>query len=124
MAGGSSIPLGRAPAEWASPLVGLCTVACREGASYRAAPKWLIETLFASVAATLKDFAGSPRWMGVKGGQAAFSLVLHTWSQNLAQHLHLHAVMACGVLAADGQWQGPVRKLGFLFPVRVLRPLV
>ena len=64
---------------------------------YRAEPKWLIATLFASVAATLKDFAANPRWMGVAGGQPAFSLVLHTWSQDLSQHLHLHAVMACGV---------------------------
>lgn len=36
---------------------------------YRAAPKWLIETLFACVAATLKDFAANARWMGVEGGQ-------------------------------------------------------
>lgn len=87
---------------------------------YRAAPKWLIETLFASVAATLKEFAANARWMGVEGGQAAFSLVLHTWTQDLSQHLHLHAVMACGVLAADGQWQPPARKPNFLFPVRAL----
>jgi hypothetical protein len=87
---------------------------------YRAQPKWLIETLFASVAATLKDFAANPRWMGVAGGQPAFSLVLHTWSQDLSQHLHLHAVMACGVLGADGQWHVPVRRPDFLFPVRAL----
>jgi len=87
---------------------------------YRAEPKWLIETLFASVAATLKDFAANPRWMGAPGGQGAFSLVLHTWQQDLRQHLHLHAVMACGVLGADGQWQVPVRKPDFLFPVHAL----
>jgi hypothetical protein len=87
---------------------------------YRAAPKWLIETLFACVAATLKDFAANARWMGVEGGQAAFSLVLHTWSQDLRQHVHLHAVMACGVLASDGQWRVPVRRPDFLFPVRAL----
>lgn len=87
---------------------------------YRAAPKWLIEALFASVAATLKDFAARRRWMGVEGGQAAFSLVLHTWSQDLRQHLHLHAVMACGVLGTDGQWQLPIRRPDLLFPVRAL----
>ena len=86
----------------------------------RAAPKWLIETLFASVAATLKDFAANPTWMGVEGGQPAFSLVLHTWRQDLGQHLHLHAVMACGVLDADGQWLVPVRRPDFLFPVHAL----
>jgi hypothetical protein len=87
---------------------------------YRAEPKWLIESLFASVAATLKDFAASPRWMGIAGGQPAFSLVLHTWQQDLRQHLHLHAVMACGVLGADGHWQVPPRQPDFLFPVRAL----
>ena len=90
------------------------------GSLYRAQPRWLIRTLFASVAATLKDFAANPRWMGVTGGQPAFSLVLHTWSQDLRQHLHLHAVMACGVLGIDGQWHVPVRRPDFLFPVRAL----
>lgn len=90
------------------------------GSLYRAAPRWLVETLFASVAATLKDFAAQARWMGVAGGQGAFSLVLHTWSQDLSQHLHLHAVMACGVLGSDGQWHVPVRSPDFLFPVRAL----
>jgi hypothetical protein len=53
------------------------------------------------------------------GGQPAFSLVLHTWTQDLRQHLHLHAVMACGVLAG-GQWHVPARAPDFLFPVRAL----
>ena len=90
---------------------------------YRCNPKWFIEALFASVAGTLKDFAANPRWMGITGGQGAFSLVLHTWSQDLSQHLHLHAVMACGVLAADGRWHAPVRQPDFLFPVRALSPV-
>jgi hypothetical protein len=91
---------------------------------YRARPRWLIGALFASVAATLEAFAGNPRWMGTAGGQAAFSLVLHTWSQDLGQHLHLHAVMACGVLGSDDQgashWHHPARRADFLFPVRAL----
>ena len=91
---------------------------------YRCQPRWLIDTLFASVARTLSEFAANPRWMGVTDGQPAFSLVLHTWSQDLRQHLHLHAVMACGVLERDGatqgQWQVPIRKPNFLFPVHAL----
>jgi len=87
---------------------------------YRSQPRWLIDTLFASASTTLAEFADSARWMGVAGGQAAFSLVLHTWTQDLRLHLHIHAVMACGVLAADGHWQVPVRKPDFLFPVRAL----
>lgn len=93
------------------------------GSLYRCQPRWVIETLFASVATTLKDFAANPRWMGIEDGQAAFSLVLHTWSQDLRQHLHLHAVMACGVLGHDGQWHAPARQPDFLFPVHALSKL-
>ncbi|MFO1251404.1 MAG: IS91 family transposase [Inhella sp.] len=92
------------------------------GSLYRCQPRWVIETLFASVAATLKDFAANPRWMGIAAGQPAFSLVLHTWSQDLRQHLHLHlhAVMACGVLGPEGHWHAPARRPDFLFPVQAL----
>jgi len=65
---------------------------------YGAHPRWVIDTLFASAAQTLSEFAASPKWMGVKDGTPAFSLVLHTWGQQLQRHIHVHAVMACGVL--------------------------
>jgi len=45
--------------------------------------------------------------------------VLHTWTQDLRRHIHLHAVMACGVLK-DGHWHAPARKPDFLFPVQAL----
>ncbi|MDP2092585.1 MAG: transposase, partial [Hydrogenophaga sp.] len=34
-------------------------------------------------------------------------------------HIHLHAIMACGVLG-QGQWHTPVRKPDYLFPTRAL----
>ena len=80
-----------------------------------AAPLPLHETLFAAVSATLTEFAASPRHLG---GVSAFSLVLHTWKQDLGRHVHLHALVAGGALAANGQWISP--KKGFLFPVRAL----
>ena len=46
--------------------------------------------------------------------------MLHTWTQDLQRHIHLHAVMACGVLDAQRQWATPVRKPDFLFPVHAL----
>ena len=58
--------------------------------------------------------------MSATGGTPAFSLVLHTWTQDLRLHLHLHAVMACGVLGQDGQWHVPTRKPDFLFAVQAL----
>ncbi len=89
-------------------------------ALYGAHPRWVIDTLFACTAQTLSEFAANPKWMGVTGGTPAFSLVLHTWTQDLRRHLHLHAVMACGALGQDGQWQTPARKPDFLFPVQAL----
>ena len=89
-------------------------------ALYGAHPRWVIDTLFACVAQTLNAFAANPRWMGVNGGTAAFSLVLHTWTQDLRRHTHVHAVMACGVLGQEGLWHTPARKPDFLFPVHAL----
>jgi hypothetical protein len=80
-----------------------------------AAPRPLYETLFSAVSATLAEFAANPRHLG---GVPAFSLVLHTWKQDLGRHVHLHALVAGGALAASGQWISP--KKGFLFPVRAL----
>lgn len=87
---------------------------------YGAHPQWVIHTLFACTARTLTEFAAEPKWMGAAGGAPAFSLVLHTWSQDLRRHLHVHAVMACGVLTPDGQWARPARQSDYLFPVRAL----
>lgn len=80
-----------------------------------AAPRAIYEVLFSSVAATLNEFAESPRHLG---GTPAFSLVLHTWQQDLGRHVHVHALVAGGALTADGEWKAP--RKGFLFPVRAL----
>ena len=87
---------------------------------YGAHPRWVIDTLFTSTAQTLAEFAANERWMGTADGTPALSLVLHTWTQDLRRHIHVHAVMACGALGADGAWHVPSRKSDFLFPVRAL----
>jgi hypothetical protein len=89
-------------------------------ALYQYHPRWVIDTLFTCTAQTLSEFAANPRWMGVGGGTPAFSLVLHTWTQDLRLHLHVHAVMACGVLDHEGNWHTPAKKPDFLFPVHAL----
>lgn len=78
-------------------------------------PRVLYETLFGAVSATLTEFAANPRWLG---GTAAFTLVLHTWKQDLERHVHVHALMAGGALKADGDW-APTKR-GFLFPNKAL----
>jgi hypothetical protein len=78
-------------------------------------PRALYEMLFGAVSATLTEFAANPRWLG---GTAAFTLVLHTWKQDLGRHVHLHALVPGGALKADGTWVAAKR--GFLFPVKAL----
>jgi hypothetical protein len=75
----------------------------------------LYETLFAAAADTLTEFAASTRHLG---GEMAFSLVLHTWKQDLGRHVHVHALVAGGALTPEGAWVSPRR--GFLFPVKAL----
>ena len=87
---------------------------------YGAHPRWVIDTLFACTAQTLKEFAANDKWMSDANGAPAFSLVLHTCTQDLQRHIHLHAVMACGVLAKEGHWSAPRRNPNFLFPVHAL----
>lgn len=84
-------------------------------------PRWVYDTLMSCTAATLTAFAADARWLG---GVGAFTLVLHTWTQDLHRHLHVHALMACGALQvhANGQgaWVSPKRSPTFLFPVQAL----
>ncbi|MDP3841931.1 MAG: IS91 family transposase [Oxalobacteraceae bacterium] len=75
----------------------------------------ITDILFEAASRTLIEFGANPRWLG---GTLAFSLVLHTWSQNLLRHLHVHALVASGALGSDGQWLHGKR--GFLFPVKAL----
>jgi hypothetical protein len=89
-------------------------------ALYGAHPRWVIDTLFTCTAQTLAEFAANDKWMGTTGGTPAFSLVLHTWTQDLRLHIHMHAVMACGVLDDDGRWITPTRRPDYLFPVLAL----
>ncbi len=73
------------------------------------------ELLFAAASSTLTEFAANPRWLG---GVSAFTLVLHTWKQDLGRHIHAHALVAGGALTTQGEWVQPKR--GFLFPVHAL----
>src|SRR5438445_2116433 len=78
-------------------------------------PRVIYTLLFRAVAATLTTFGRDPRHLdGDVGGTA----ILHTWRQNLSQHLHLHCVVTVGSLSPDAApW---IAALGFLFPVQAL----
>jgi Putative transposase/Transposase zinc-binding domain len=83
----------------------------------------LYDLLFQSAAATLREVAANPKWLGV---QVGVLMVLHTWGQNLHHHPHVHAVVTGGGLSCDarGEVEESPRWLscrkGFFLPVRVL----
>jgi hypothetical protein len=71
--------------------------------------------LFATVRETLDQLLGDEKYLGACPGLIA---ALHTWSQTLVLHPHLHCLVTGGGLTDAGQWR-PVRN-GFLLPVRVV----
>ncbi len=78
----------------------------------------LYSLLFSSATATLVEF-GRNNLKAILG----ITAVLHTWSQNLLDHYHLHCVVTGGGLSLQGeswialrpQWLFPVRALSIVF---------
>ena len=56
-----------------------------------------LNILFAAVNETLKAFANDPQWRLC--GRLGFISVLHTWSQTLMDHFHLHCMIPAGALS-------------------------
>ena len=56
-----------------------------------------LKLLFTAVNETLKAFAKDPKWHLY--GRLGFIAVLHTWSQTLRDHFHLHCLIPAGVLS-------------------------
>ena len=75
----------------------------------------MTQLLFASVHDTLVELLGDSKDLGATPGILA---TLHTWSQTLILHPHLHGLVTGGGLNEGGQWVA-VRN-GFLLPMRVV----
>jgi hypothetical protein len=74
----------------------------------------LYNLLFSAASQTLLEF-GQNRFQA----QLGITAVLHTWSQTLLDHYHLHCIVTGGALAADGsRWVSAPPN--FLFAVRAL----
>jgi hypothetical protein len=85
----------------------------------RANPKVLYNLLFRCVADTLRQVARNPKRLGVEIG---FLTILHTWTQTLVFHPHIHCVVPAGGLSPDhSEWK--TASEGFFLPRRVLRSL-
>src|SRR5918999_152792 len=82
-------------------------------------PLWLANVpvmttlLFQAVRDTLGTLLADPKYLGAQPGIIA---ALHTWSQTLVLHPHLHCLVTGGGLTPAGQWVA-VRH-GFLLPAR------
>lgn len=72
--------------------------------------------LFSAVSETLQEVAANPANLGARIG---FFQVLHTWTQKLLFHPHIHCIVPGGGFSLDGsRWISAKR--GFLLPVRIL----
>ena len=79
-------------------------------------PETLYRCLFQSVWKTIQTFGRDPKRLN---GEMGMTAVLHTWGQNLSQHVHLHCLIPGGALSDDQQhWHAA--KSNYLFPVRAL----
>jgi putative transposase len=79
-------------------------------------PRVLYALLFRAVSESLLEMAADPKRLGAKIG---FLAVLHTWTQRLEHHPHIHCVVPAGGLSSDEQRWVPCRKKFFL-PVKPL----
>ncbi len=80
-------------------------------------PKIMLKNLFTAVSQTLHAFARDPQWK--VHGQLGFICILHTWSQKLTDHFHIHCLIAGGALSFDKRYWTPSNKL-YLFRVQSL----
>jgi hypothetical protein len=65
--------------------------------------KLLLGELFAAVNWVLQRFAADPQWR--LEGELGFVAILHTWTQKLMEHFHVHCLIPGGVWREGvGQW--------------------
>jgi hypothetical protein len=76
-----------------------------------------LNILFTAVKETLTAFAKDPNWH--LHGKLGFIAVLHTWSQKLVDHFHLHCLIPAGVLSFTKDSWIPAHE-SFLFRVESL----
>jgi hypothetical protein len=77
--------------------------------------KAMTDLLFRAVRDTLFELLGDEEYLG---GLPGMILALHTWSQTLILHPHVHCLITGGGLRAGGEWR--FIDNGFLLPVRVV----
>jgi len=86
----------------------------------RSHQRTVYDALVRTAAQTLLTIAADPAHLG---GRPAILAVLHTWTQDLRYHPHVHVLITGGGLAPDGTRWVPTPRPDFLFPGYVLSPV-
>ena len=76
--------------------------------------------LLKAAAEAIIELARDPRFVG---GTVGVLAILHTWTQQLLYHPHVHCLVTGGGVSADGSSWHPARR-AFLFPTSALAKLV
>jgi len=76
--------------------------------------------LMQASAAAIIELARDPRYVGAT---VAVLTVLHTWTQQLSLHPHVHCLVSGGGISDDGSTWHPARR-NFLVPIKALARLV
>lgn len=79
----------------------------------RANQNVMYDLLFHTATDTLKEYGQQ-----YLGGDVGITAVLHTWGQQLQEHVHLHTLVTGGALGyTAGQWHWRASAENFLFPI-------
>ncbi len=79
-------------------------------------PETMYAVLFRVVWHTLRQFGRDAKRLD---GDLGMTAVLHTWGQDMGQHVHLHCLIPGGALSRGGSEWHPARST-YLFPVKAL----
>jgi endogenous inhibitor of DNA gyrase (YacG/DUF329 family) len=80
-------------------------------------PADMYQLLFQTAWNVLCSFASDEKWLG---GQLGAFAILHTWSQTLMLHPHIHLIIPAGGISQNGKWKASKSKGKFLFDVTQL----
>jgi len=80
-------------------------------------PRLMFNLLFTASWRTIQTFAADHKYLGAQIGMTA---VMHTWSQNLGLHPHLHCIVPGGGFTKHGKWKCTRSKGKYLFPVKAM----
>ena len=86
---------------------------------FRGNPRVLYDLLFRSASRTIVQIGLDPARLGARVGVLA---ILHTWSQTLTYHPHVHCIVPGGGLTVEGDGWLPCRR-NYFAPVKVMGQL-